>query len=47
MSYEAGLIGGAGAAGQAAERTGERVTAAERDIFERIAADAPLSAVLG
>lgn len=47
MSYEAGLIGGAGAAGQGPERTGERVTAAERDIFERIAADAPLSAVLG
>jgi len=47
MSYDAGLIGGAGAAGQGPERTGERVTAAERDIFERIAADAPLSAVLG
>jgi diguanylate cyclase (GGDEF)-like protein/PAS domain S-box-containing protein len=40
MSHEPGLIGGAGA-------LGEHVTAAERDIFERIAADAPLSAVLG
>src|SRR6185437_632704 len=38
MAYEAGRIGVA---------PGERVTAAERDIFERIAADAPLPAVLG
>lgn len=52
MSHEPGQIGGASPAGVAArgwgpERAGERVTAAERDIFERIAADEPLTAVLG
>jgi len=46
MSHESGLSGGAGVAGYGLG-SGEHVTAAERDIFERIAADAPLSVVLG